>query len=169
MNLSYHEGIRQEHWGRIKALCRRIANRWDNEYSGLRPVADFVRQLQSSISLWLDNPAGWTRQPADESERQAAVNAIRQTVYTRIHLLAERRLVTAHVSNWQTAYAESGTGSSRRRADQMGQIYEAAAPSIASVMDTGAEEFLNEVILIVKQAVEAKGGSVGEHQSAEVG
>ena len=168
LNLSYHEGIRQEHWGRIKALCRRIANRWDNEYSGLRPVADFVRQLQSGISLWLDNPAGWTRQPADESERQAAVNAIRQTVYTHIHRLAERRLVTAHVSNWQTAYAESGTGSSRRRADQMGRIYEAAAPSIASVMDTRAEEFLNEVILIVKQAVEAKGGSVGERQSAEV-
>ena len=168
LKLSYHEGVREEHWGRIKALCRRIANRWDNEYSGLRPVADLVRQLQSSISLWLDSPAGWTRQPEDESERQAVINAIRQTVYTRIHLLAERRLVLAHIPHWQTAYAFSGTGSSRRRANQMGQIYEAAAPSIASVMDTGAEEFLNEVILIVKQAVVAKGGSVVEHQSAEV-
>ena len=171
LGLAYYEGERKQHWGRIKALCRRIANRWDNEYSNLRPVADLVGQLQHSISLWLDSPVSWTRDPEEESEKQAVINAIRGKVYVRVHLLAERRLVTAHVSNWQTAYAFSGTGSSYRRADRMGQIYEAAAPSVTSVMDAESEDFLNEVILIVKEAVEEAGGSVlgiDERQSAEV-
>ena len=171
LGLSYYEGERKQHWGRIKALCRRIASRWDNEYSNLRPVADLVRQLQTSISLWLDNPSGWVRQPADEHDGQAIINAIRRNVYARIHVLAERRLVGTHLSDWQTAFAFSGTGSSYRRAEQMGQIYEAAAPSVASVMEAAAENFLNEVILIVHEAVEEVGGSVEgirERNSASV-
>ena len=31
LGLSYYEGIQTQHWGRVKALCRRIANRWDND------------------------------------------------------------------------------------------------------------------------------------------
>ena len=160
LGLGYYEGERKQHWGRIKALCRRIASRWDNEYSDLRPVADLVRQLQSSISLWLDNPSGWTKQPADEHEEQAIINVIRQKVYDRIHVLAERRLIVAHAPDWRTAFAFSGTGSSYQRAEQMGRIYEAAAPSIASVMDTATEHFLDQVVQIIKDAVEEAGGSV---------
>ena len=78
LGLSYYEGIRKEHWGRVKALCRRIASHWDNEYDGLRPVSDLIRQLQASISLWLDNPSGWTKQPETETERRDAINNIRQ-------------------------------------------------------------------------------------------
>ena len=45
LGLNYHEGVPKEHWGRVKALCRRIANRWEDEYKELKPVADLVRQL----------------------------------------------------------------------------------------------------------------------------
>ena len=88
LGLNYHDGIRKEHWGRVKALCRRIANRWADEYDGLRPVADFVRQLQTSISLWLDSPSDWTRVPENEDERQAAIDEIRKKVFDRIHQLS---------------------------------------------------------------------------------
>ncbi len=160
LGLSYYEGLPKEHWGRVKALCRRIANRWDNEYNGLRPVADLVRQLQTSISRWLDNPAGWTKQPANEDERQSAINEIRRSVFTKIHLLAEQRLLTTHLTSWQTALGFSGTGSSINRAKQMAQIYNVAAPSISSVLDTAAQEFLNQVIQIVNDVVKEAGGSV---------
>ncbi len=160
LGLSYYEGTRKEHWGRVKALCRRIANLWDNEYNGLRPVADLVRQLQSSISLWLDNPAGWTRQPADEDERQAVINSIRQDVYVNIHRLAGQRLITARRVDWRTAFGFSGPGSSFDRAIVMDQIYRSAAPAITSVMDVSAQSFLNEVTQIVRDAVEDAGGSV---------
>lgn len=172
LGISYYEGIRKEHWGRVKALCRRIANRWDNdEYGDLRPRADLIRQLQTGISLWLDNPAGWSRQPADAEEAQAIINGIRQRVYNRIHTLAETRLITDRLSGWSIAFAFSGAGSSYRRAERMAQIYDAAAPSITSAMDTLSQQFLDEIIQIVKEAVEEAGGSVegaGVRESAAV-
>ena len=161
LGLIYYEGIRKEHWGRIKALCRRIANLWADEYNGLRPVADLIRQLQTSISLWLDSPAGWTIEPEDEYEKRAAINDIRQKVYDRIHILAERRLITEHRAGWQTAFAFSGRGSSNDRAKEMAQIYDGAAPSITSVTDDiPSQKFLNQVTQIIKETVEEAGGSL---------
>ena len=160
LGLNYHDGIRKEHWGRVKALCRRIANRWDDEYDGLRPVADFVRQLQASISLWLDNPSEWTRVPANEDERQAAIDEIRKKVFIRIHQLSQQRLIASHSGEWQSAFAYSGIGSSRERAKEMSGIYHEAAPSVTSVLDQTAQEFLGQVIQIVSDAVEEAGGSV---------
>ena len=160
LGLDYYEGIPKEHWGRVKALCRRIANRWDDEYNGLRPVADLVRQLQNSISLWLDHPAGWTRVPTDEDEGQASINEIRRGVSIRIHSLSEERLIASHGRGWRTAFGFSGTGSSRERALEMSRIYEGAAPSISSNPDERAQEFLNQIILIVADAVEEAGGTV---------
>ena len=153
-------GVRGEHWGRVKALSRRVANRWDNEYNGLRPVADLVRQLQTSISLWLDNPSGWTRQPGDETEEQSVISAIRQKVYIGVHILSEQRLISEHPADWRVAFAESGTGSSRRRGERMAQIYEKAAPSVGAVMDSETQQFLDQIVQIVSDAVEEAGGSV---------
>ena len=160
LGLNYHDGIRKEHWGRVKALCRRIANRWDNEYDGLRPVADFVRQLQASISLWLDSPSEWTRVPENEDERQATIDEIRKKVFNRIHQLSQQRLITSHSGEWQRAFAYSGIGSSRDRAKEMSGIYHEAAPSVTSVLEQTAQEFLDQVIQIVSDAVEEAGGSV---------
>ena len=160
LGLGNYEGGR-EHWARVKALCRRIANRWDNEYNGLRPVADLVRELQNAVSLWLNNPAGWTRHPQDDDEREAAISEIKREVFVRMHSLAERRLVTNQRQGWETAFsAFRGTGSSRRRAVRIVQIYDEAAPSISYAMDTDNQELFDEVIDIVRDAVEAASGSM---------
>lgn len=159
LGLSYHQGIQKEHWGRIKALCRRIANGWENEYNGLRPVADLVRQLQGSISLWLDDPDGWTKYPEDENEKKAAIDKIRQQVFTGIHRLAELRLIGSHSDGWRNAFSGfSGKGSSVGRAKEMSLIYESAAPSIGSVMDSSAQEFLAQVLIVVRDTVKDAGG-----------
>ncbi|MCY4528370.1 MAG: hypothetical protein OXD46_04980 [Chloroflexi bacterium] len=160
LGLSYHEGTKKQHWARVKALCRRIANLWDNEYDNLRPVADLIRELQESASHWLNEPAGWTRAPADDDEGRAAIDQIRQEVLGGIRALAERRLIQSHPGDWQAAYGFRGTGSSRQRADRMAHIYEAAAPSISSVMDPTTQAFLDEVVEIVRTAVENADGSV---------
>ena len=160
LGLSYHEGTQKEHWTRVKALCRRIANLWDNEYGSLRPVANLVRQLQESISLWLNDPAGWTRRPADDGEGRAAIDQIRQEIFGGIHALAERRLIRSHPGDWQAAYGFRGAGSSFKRADRMAHIYETAAPSISSIMDSSTQAFLDEVVKIVRTAVESADGSV---------
>ena len=159
LGLNYYEGPR-EHWTRVKALCRRIANWWDNEYNGLRPVADLVRELQVCISLWLNNPAGWTNYPKDDNERETAISKISQQVFDEIHELAEQRLITGQRTGWQTAFGFSGRGSSHNRAVRMVRIYDEAAPSISSAMDVHNQEFLDEVIQIVRVAVEEAGGSI---------
>lgn len=140
-------------------MCRRIANLWANEYNGLRPVADLVRQLQNSISFWLNDPAGWTRQPENEAERQAAINEIRRKVYIRIHKLAEDRLIISHARDWRIAFESSGTGSSNQRAKEMDRIYNAAAPSIIFQM-AEAQEFTSQVFQLVKDAIQESGGSL---------
>ena len=161
LGLRFYEGFPKEHWGRIKALCRRIVHRWDNcEYSGLRPVADLVRELQTSISLWLDNPDGWINEPADENKKQVAIDNIRQQVYERIHTLAYRRLIDDPSLDWVGAFELRGPGSSYDRADRMERIYEAAAPTVTSVMNEPAHNFVDEVYQIVGEVVEEAGGSV---------
>ena len=160
LGLSYHEGIKKQHWTRIKALCRRIANLGHNEYDSLRPVGDMIRELQEGVSHWLNEPAGWTRAPADDDEGRAAIDQIRQEVLGGIRALAERRLIRSHPGDWQAAYGFRGAGSSFQRADRMAHIYEAAAPSISSVMDSSTQAFLDEVVEIVRTAVENSDGSV---------
>ena len=161
LGLGYYENTHKEHWGRVKALCRRIVNGWDkNEYDGLRPSADLVRQLQTSISRWLDNPITWIRPPVDQYEGQTAIDAIRRSVSVRIHVLVNQRLITARSGDWRVAYEFKGLGSSFSRARVMGQIYESAAPSVSSAMDGWTQQFFDEVTEIVVDAVRESGGSV---------
>ena len=42
LGFAYRDGIQKEHWARIKALSRRFAMNWGNEYDNLRPAADLV-------------------------------------------------------------------------------------------------------------------------------
>lgn len=159
LGLTYHDGIAKEHWTRIKALARRFAMAWANEYDDMRPVADLVKQLRESISRWLDAPAGWTRTPVDDMERHAALSPIRQSVNTALHDLAETRLADLHRIDWTSAYDHSGTGSSYRRADEIQSIYEEAAPVISSAMSEPARVFLHALHKLVREAVVKAGGS----------
>lgn len=161
LGLAYYEDVAKEHWARIKALCRRVANRWNNdEYGELRPKADFVRQLQESISHWLSTPQGWTRAPRSNKERQEAIGEIRRQVFERIHALVVDRLIVEHPDDWRRALSFSGRGSSDLRAREMRTIYDAAAPSISSVMDPEDRKFLDEVIRIVGDVITEAGGTL---------
>ena len=107
------------------------------------------KYVDASVKRWEDYTGG-----------QAVINRIRQKVYADIHILAERRLLADHRRGWRTAFGFSGPGSSFDRAKEMGRIYDAAAPSISSVMDAATQGFLDQVIRIVGDAVEGTSGSV---------
>ncbi len=161
LGINYCEGFPKEHWTRVKALCRHVAHLGKDQYDGLRPVSDMIHQLGSSISRWLDNPDRWDiTPPPPDDKRQATINTIRQKVSNRIHLLAKRRLINERLGEWQDAFDFRGIGSSYQRAEGIERIYNAAAPSITSVMGIAAQNFLDDVIQIVKEAVEEVGGSV---------
>jgi hypothetical protein len=158
LGLTYRDGIRPEHWTRVKALSRRFANDWGDEYDNLRPASDLIGRLQEEISRWLDTPASWTRLPLSDEERMTALNPVRGAVFAALHELVKARLADSHRVDWLGAYNQSGYGSGVRRAAEIRRIYETSAPPISSAMNPQARTFLNEVIGIVKGAVETAGG-----------
>ena len=81
-------------------------------------------------------------------------------MFERIHELVADRLIVEHPDDWRRALSHSGTGSSVRRAREMRTIYDAAAPSMSSVMDPEDRKFLDEVIRIVSDVVTAAGGTL---------
>jgi hypothetical protein len=167
LGLAYRDGIRAEHHTRVRALSRRFANDWSDEYDTLRPASDLIGRLQEEISLWLDNPARWTRTPHDEEERTAALNPVRKAVFDGLHDLATQRLGQRHREDWQTAYKEKGRGSGLRRSGEIRRIYEESAPPISSAMKPLAREFLTEVVNIVQRGVEKSGGHFEVSKAAE--
>ncbi len=160
LGLGTYEGVRKEHWTRVKALNRRIAGELDDEYDTLRPVADLVARMTESVSRFLDGPIDWTREPEDEQNRQAAIARIRRAVSAAIHELAMRRLVEEHLSEWRTAYNFRGSGSTFQRARAIRGIYDEAAPLPDAVMSPPSKQLLTEVRRIVTAAIEASGGHV---------
>ena len=162
LGLRYYKDFPKQHWARIKALCRRLANRWDNdEYNGLTPVANLKSQLQSSISQWLDTPDRWTINPRPlDDKKQAIINTIRQKISDRIFHLSTRRLIVDQLHEWQAAFDYKGIGSSYQRAEEIERIYNSAAPSITSVRSIASQQFCDDIIDVVKAAVEEVGGSV---------
>jgi hypothetical protein len=148
--------VSAEHWTRIKALNRRIANKLDVEYDSLQPVADFVGRLTEEIANYLDNPARWSRAPKDNTEAQEAITPIRQAVFAGLHALAEERLVHQQLDDWRRSNDRKGLGSATRRAVDIRGIYEMAAPVLATVNEEHARAFTEGVRKIVLTATERK-------------
>ena len=57
------------HWTRVKALTRRLAEGWADEYDTLRPVADLHLLLQQEFYKATQRPSLWEpRPPSDEKQ-----------------------------------------------------------------------------------------------------
>jgi hypothetical protein len=160
LGLSFHNAIAKEHWTRVKALSRRLANKWTDEYDTLTPVADLLARLQEEASKWLDRPAAWTRQPKNDQEREAALDQIRRAVFAKLYELTRQRLREDQVAAWRTAYDHSGRGSATRRANTIDDIHRTAAPNISAAMNQEARQFLNNLYVILREAIEEAGGEV---------
>lgn len=160
LGISYHDGISKEHWTRIKALSRRLASRWADEYDNLTPVADLLARLQEEASKWLDRPADWTRSPHTDEERELALDRIRRTVFARLYDLTKTRLTDDQVANWREAFDHSGQGSAMRRAHTIETIHEVAAPRISAAMTADARLFLSRLHEILREAIKDAGGQI---------
>lgn len=152
--------VSKEHWTRVKALNRRIANELDVEFDSLRPVADFVGRITEEISNFLDHPVRWSRTPKDETEAQEAIAPIRQAVFSELHSLAVARLVDEHLADWRRGNDHKGKGSADRRAVDIRGIYELAAPVPGTVNSEPALDFMKAVRDIVRSAIEDQGGEM---------
>lgn len=157
LNLTYADGIKAEHWTRIKALSRRFTNGRD-EYDGLRPAADLISRVQEQISKWLEHPVDWTSEPKNAADREVAIDNLRQAIFKRLHILVKQRLGDEQRVEWGRAYNESGPGSATDRALRIRRIYNSAAPERGPQSITLATNFYEEVVGLVRKSIEENGG-----------
>jgi energy-coupling factor transporter ATP-binding protein EcfA2 len=159
LGYSVRPGASKEHWTRVKALTRRLAEGWGDEYGTLRPVADLFRSLQDNIYVFIQNPIKWEGPEPQDEEKQAVFDGFAQAISEKALDLATRRLREDRVSQWLEAYTLRGAGSTYQRAAIIkDEIYERAAPIPDSAPSPDRNQFLHEVIAIVDEA--AKRASV---------
>ena len=155
------DGVHKEHWTRVKALNRRVTERWDNcEYDNLKPIAELHARLQEGISLFLDKPVRWNPEAEKAEEETAAVARIRSEVFADLLSFTEDRIVEQHTAAWSRAYEYAGRGSSYKRADELRRIYGEAAPIPGTELTEVASEFLAEVRRLVSEAIREGGGDL---------
>ncbi len=152
-------GTQKEHWTRVKALNRRVVVGIDH-YSNLQPVADLIRELQTQVSRFLDNPSSWVRAPATEDEAQEALADVRNSVFGTLHDFSRQRIVEEQIIAWQRAFDLAGRGSSQQRSEQINLLLHHAAPVPGPDMSPIKLEFLKTIRTLVADAVREAHGEL---------
>lgn len=153
-------------WQTIKALTRRLANRWQDHFGPLMPVADLIECFQERLLAFLSHPIGWidddgNEVPLEETTekiRDEAVDKVVAGVFKELHVTAPQQLWVSHLSDWAVAYGRGGPGSTSIRARDMRNIYDAAAPIPSDVPSKESVEFLDRIGNLVGEAVHTMKG-----------
>ena len=161
LGLTYKPGVGKEHWKRIWALSRRLGTPGlGDEYDNLKPVADLRKQLQDRLYVLLQNPLRWDPvEPTDDAHKQQVFDGLANALSAKTLDLATRRVRAERMPEWQSAFNQSGRGSSFARASIIGeQIYDRAAPIPDVTPSPDRNSFLHEVAAVV-ESVCAEGGA----------
>lgn len=143
-----------EHWTRVKALSRRLAEDWDDEYDTLKPLADLGKGIQDAVYKSVQLP---TEGDVTDEERDQQVAAFLRGVRAKIAELVQECVWVASNPHkqWEDGYAQKGPGSATTRRDIilgiLGDDKDTPSPGPAS------EAFANAVVQIVKDVAEAEG------------
>ncbi len=152
LGLKYKSGTNKEHWTRVKALSRRLANGWADQYDNLMPVSDLHKQLGELIYVTIQEPIRWEGDEPDEDSQQQTYDEFSSTLTGRLLELASRRVWTEKSDEWQDAFNQSGKGSTFIRAEIIAEeIYDKAAPVPDLTPSPDRNKFLHEVLALVEE------------------
>lgn len=160
LGLAHKPGVGKEHWKRIWALSRRLSTPGlGDEYDNLKPVADLRKQLQDRLYVLLQNPLRWDpAEPTDDAHKQQVFDGLANVLSAKMLDLATRRVRAERMTDWQSAFNQSGRGSSYARASIIGErIYERAAPIPDVTPSPDRNSFLHEVAAVVETVCEEVG------------
>ena len=158
LGIDYAPGHPKEHWTRIKALARRFAEGFADEYDTMKPVGELKRELDGQIWRMLEQPVRWDGPEPTDDDKQAIVSILANEIAREVTALCSRRIEAEHHKAWQEAYAEYGTGSSFRRARIISNdIYDRAAPIPTVTPSRDQNSFLHEVTALVDAVAEDNG------------
>jgi len=158
LGLEFKPGFAKEHWTRVKALSRRLATGWADEYDTLRPIADLRRELVERVYVFVQNPLRWDGpEPADD-QKQDCFDGFADNLSRRLLEVCTRRVWHERAAQWREAYDKHGTGSTFVRARIIGdEIYEPAAPVPDVTPSPDRNQFLRDVIAQVEGAAGESG------------
>ena len=155
LGLESKPGYSKEHWTRVKALSRRLAEGWADQYDTLRPVADLRKELVERIYVFVQNPLRWEGQEPSNNQKQDRFDAFADNLGRRLREVCTRRVVHERALQWDDAYYKRGTGSTFVRARIIGdEIYEPAAPVPDATPSPDRNRFLREIIAEVERAAD---------------
>ena len=161
LGLGHNPGLAKEHWTRVKALSRRLATGWADEYDTLRPVADLRKELVERVYVFVQNPLRWNGPEPAEDQKQSCFDAFADDLGRRLLALCTRRVWRERAAQWQDAYYRRGTGSASVRARIIGnEIYEPAAPIPDLTPSRDRNQFLREVTAEVMDAAQEIGATL---------
>lgn len=163
LGLAHKPGVGKEHWKRIWALSRRLSTPGlGDEYDNLKPVADLRKQLQDRLYVLLQNPLRWDpAEPTDDAHKQQVFDGLANVLSAKMLDLATRRVRAERMTDWQSAFNQSGRGSSYARASIIGErIYERAAPIPDVTPSPDRNSFLHEVAAVVESVCEEVGAKL---------
>lgn len=163
LGLAYKPGVGKEHWKRIWALSRRLSTPGlGDEYDNLKPVADLRKQLQDRLYVLLQNPLRWDpAEPADDAHKQQVFDGLANALSAKTLDLATRRVRAERMPEWQSAFNQSGRGSSYARASIIGErIYDRAAPIPDVTPSPDRNSFLHEVAAVVEGVCQEMGAAL---------
>jgi len=161
LGLDYNPDAPKEHWTRVKALSRRLAEGWNDEYDNLKPVADLRYHLQMQVYLMLQRPERWSGGEPSEDEKQAIIDALSNAVTNRLVELTQRRLRDDVRRGWQEAYLQKGPGSTFVRARIIASdVYDRGAPIPTVSASPDQNRFLRDVADAVDDVVREFGGDL---------
>jgi hypothetical protein len=150
LGLDVNPDAPKEHWTRVKALSRRLAGGWADEYDSLRPVADLRYELQRQIYLLLQRPVRWHGGVPSDDERQTIIDDLSNAVTKELLELTRQRLMRDARLSWQSAYAQRGAGSTFTRARMIAsEVYDRGAPIPTVSASPDQNRFLKDVAAIV--------------------
>jgi hypothetical protein len=150
LGIAYAPGYPKEHWTRIKALSRRFAGGWADEYDTLKPVGELKRELDGQIYRMLQQPVRWEGPEPTDDDKQLMIDALAKEISREVTTLCSQRINANRRKAWQEAYAEFGKGSTFRRARIIsGEVYDRAAPIPSVTPSPDQNSFLHEVTALV--------------------
>ena len=155
LGLVFRPGFARENWTRVKALSRRLATGWADEYDTLRPIADLRKELVERVYVFVQNPLRWEGPEPEEDQKQSCFDAFADNLGRRLLALCTRRVWHERAVQWREAYDKRGNGSTFVRARIIGdEIYEPAAPIPDVTPSPDRNQFLREVIVEVEGAAQ---------------
>ncbi|MER6444896.1 hypothetical protein [Streptomyces venezuelae] len=154
LGLTHNPDAPKEHWTRVKALSRRLAEGRD-EYDSLRPVADLRTELQVQIFLLLQRPVRWEGGEPTEEEQGAVIDEISNAVTGKLYALIDQRLRTDVQNAWLDAYRQHGPRSTFARARIIdADVFGRGAPVPTAAASPDQNSFLKAVADIVTEVAD---------------